>query len=270
MTSPGSIVYVTGPHWTRDASYHRALALARAAGSTLAVLSDTDPGGPRPPVIARALPANTALVIRTVTPLDEARSGLRVGGRAWMRTLPCSVWLLRPEAPRRSRVVVAAVELREDAPESLDEAVLGTAVALAAAEGANLVVTHAWGLIGEPILTCPTRGLGPVRARRVLAQVHGEHRARLAGLLRAAGRVDMEAHAITGKGDALRVIRDTIRRVAADTLVLGYRGRSGVWGALRGNLAESFLGTPGLSVLTVRPDQAAYLAAPSPHPATSE
>jgi len=225
MATRESIVYVAGRSWARDDTYRRALALARATDATLAVLSDQDRDGPRPDVIRGALPGNARLAIKALDPRRGVGGGTRDQEQSWLRRLPCSVWLVPQGSGARGRAVVAAVSLAGGEDDALDEEVLRMASAVAVAEGARLVALHAWSVIGEPILSCPVRGLGAARSRRVLMRIRHEHEARMQALVArsgAAATLRME------KGGALSVIRETLRRTAADTLVLGYRARTGV------------------------------------------
>jgi nucleotide-binding universal stress UspA family protein len=158
-------------------------------------------------------------------------------------------------------VILAAVELPARSTDSLDTSVLTLAGALAAAEGAQLLVVHAWSLIGEPIVSCPIRGVGPSRARQLLMGVRHEHEARMEALLVEAG-APSDAHWRVIHGSRTDVVETTLERTHADVLVMGYRSRGGFWGALHGNLAEGFLGRPELSVLAVRPGVWAGAEAP--------
>jgi nucleotide-binding universal stress UspA family protein len=147
---------------------------------------------------------------------------------------------------------VAAVELDAATGLPLDADVLTTAATLAQAEGARLVAVHAWTPIGESIITCPERGLGPLGGRRVLRRARRD-REELLGRLIEAVQTPPDVTSTVVKGPVAEALRSVLNQTGADTLVLGYRGRSGVWGAVRGNLADSFGSIPGLAVLAVRP-----------------
>lgn len=260
-----SIVYVPTSSTDSEAAVCRARSLAQAAGAAFTVCSGR---GSSPRTVPGALPPHAALVVKVADPVErparrwrsrpwEARGGPGRPGsrdsndRALLRALPVSTWLLPAEAPPRARVILAAVRLGEDTPDETDLAVVRQASALARCEGARLHVAHAWYLLGESILACPERGLGPDGVRRVVASVREQRRSRLEALLAAAWVGDDAVRTIE-KGAPYPVIRDVARRIRADVLVVGYRATSGLWGVLQGNLAEAFLGTPGLALLAVR------------------
>lgn len=289
MEAKPSIVYLTRPEEVATPVFDRVLSVARGTGAQITVLQArlppdpwspghippgplpasvswegrgsgwgvpvgvrTLPDGPLPEAVRRALPPDPILVAK-VSRWQE-RSG-RLPGRAadrlLLRGLPCSVWLLSDQGAPRDRVVVAAVELRGETTDPVDRAVLRLGSVVARAEGARLLVVHAWSLIGETIVECPTWGVGPTRSRHLLGRLREEHQTRLQTLL-ALEEVAPPPECVMRKGVAARVIREALHRTCADVLVAGYRGRTGFWGFLQGNLVEGFLGTPGLSVLVVR------------------
>jgi hypothetical protein len=240
--------------WRRipSAAYDRITAVASATGAKLAIIPDPWPMAPRAEAGAPPLPPNTFLAVRmAASPLPhELRS--RAHGRHWLRALPCSGWLLPSRPGLGTGAIVAAVELEEGAGLPLDLDVLTTAGTLAQAVGARLVVVHAWTPIGESIITCPERGLGPLEGRRVLRKARRHREEKLSRLLEAV-QTPTEVSGAVVKGPVAEVLRRVLGQTGADTLVLGYRGRSGVWGAVRGNLADSFANTLGPAVLAVRP-----------------
>ncbi|MFQ5537272.1 MAG: hypothetical protein ACE5GJ_07445 [Gemmatimonadota bacterium] len=208
------------------------------------------PRTPWPEVLSEALPAAVSLVVK-VAAAERGTAERDAEDLALLRRLPCSLWLVsalryeRPPGP-----VLAALAL-DEATEGLDRAVLRTAALVAGVEELPLCVTHSWALIGESIVTCPTRGIGPFRGRRVLRRIRKEHEQRLDALL---GRTDIPADVprVVVKGTVPVGIRRALRQTEASVLLVGYRGRTGLSRWIQPNLAEEFLGTPGLSLVAVR------------------
>ena len=262
MKGPQRIVFVqSGPAPARDVSLNRARTLARSLGLPLSQAPPARlpargagvpaPGGDLAGGAPRGAGASLVVTERDATPGTWYR-GPETRARSFIRGTPCSVWLLAPDGPPRTRVVVAAAALPTPEPDALDLEVVAMADALARAEGARLLVVHGWSLIGESIVSCPVRGLGGSRTRRILVRLRRERQQRLESLLLAASP-DAGTRWILAKGSAADALRTTLTRTGARALVMGYRGRLGPWGTIRGNLAEDFLAVPGVSLMAVRP-----------------
>ncbi len=129
------------------------------------------------------------------------------------------------------------------------------AALVAEVEGLPICVVHSVSLIGESIVTSPTRGIGSSRGRQLLRRIRCEHEERLIARL---SEVDMphETPCLVIKGSAPDGIREALRRTEASTLLIGYRGRTGLDRWIQPNLAEEFLGIPGLSLVAVREEAA--------------
>lgn len=173
--------------------------------------------------------------------------------RALVRTLPCAAWFLAPSQGGPVRVVLAAVRLATPEPSALDRRILEVAASLAERTGARLEVVHFWGLLGESVLSSPTRGVRRGRLRRVLTGLEVEQTRRLEELV-AEVAPTLDARVVVAKGDASRGVAEVARRHQADVVVAGNSGRSGFEGVLFGNLTERLLGRVHGSVLAVRSD----------------
>jgi nucleotide-binding universal stress UspA family protein len=254
-----------------DAARRQALGLAGALGVPLSVAAPL----PEDPKLARmrvrelsgALSGRPTLV---VTEAREGRRGVRPR-REWsdrdlVRGLHASVWLLSRQRPAPPSPVVAAVAL-DDRVDSVDRGVIRIASAIARAEGRDLLTAHVWNLLGESILTCPVRGVGAEAAGRISASLHRERERRLRELV--AGSGEPAEAAILMTGDRAHGLREVLAGRGASVIVIGYHGRSGLWGAIRGNLGEDFLGLPELSILALRPDGAHVASAIDDAPASS-
>lgn len=162
------------------------------------------------------------------------------------------VWFVPASRGAEVRVVLAAVDVGRADTEGLSAAVVRTGAALASAEKARLCLVHAWSLMGESILACPVRGVGRTRVRRVVATLRKDRRDRLDELADL-GRREVPTNPVVVRGLPGPTVRRVARELGADLLVLGTLRRSGLEGALVGNLAERFPGRDGLGVLVVKP-----------------
>lgn len=262
-----SIVYLSTKGPGTDAGLARAQVVARALGARLDVLVedgarhggavadvlvrvDNLPRGPWASALAASLHDDAALLVKVAaSPVEVASPGRT--DRQLLRDSPCPVWLLPRSGPACGRVVLAALALDEEDTDSVDRAVLRLAAALACWEQAQLHVVHAWLFVGESIIACPVRGVGPSRAKRAVDRVGAEQKLRLEALIRSE-QIAPDVHRTVSKGAAAKVIRDTIAHAGADIRVIGHSRRLGLWGHVIGNLAEAFLGMPGLALLSVR------------------
>ena len=170
-----------------------------------------------------------------------------------LRKCPCPVWIDHAAAEPSYRQVLAAVDPLAGDP-GCDRLVMDLATSLAAREGAGLAVVHAWRLEGESMLRHGRLRMPRTELEDLLRDTEHEHRAAVEGLLSlydlaADGR---QVHLV--KDDPAPAIRRVAERLAADVIVMGTVGRSGVPGFFIGNTAEEVLQTTTASVLAVKPD----------------
>ncbi|MDH5591107.1 MAG: hypothetical protein OEZ37_13735, partial [Gemmatimonadota bacterium] len=172
--APGTIACCTGGREHSATVHGRATALAEATGAGLVFVPDLHLTEGRPRAIRARLPPDVFLVVRTAACPRSFGAPASDYDRGWLRALPCSVWVMPAYDGPQRRVVVAAVGLDGEGDFPLDVEVLSAAETIAQVEDAHLVVVHAWSLIGESIINCPVRGLGPRRGRRILRQMRQE------------------------------------------------------------------------------------------------
>jgi nucleotide-binding universal stress UspA family protein len=176
-----------------------------------------------------------------------------------LRKCPCPVWLWRGDRPRRPRALLAAVDLSDDAERALNLAIVETAARIAAPEGAEIRLLHAWRAEGEGMAWLWSDD--PGAHARYLRETEAEH-------ARALRAFEAEARArLTALGLGRVLLRPALRRGAArqvipaeaagggdaEVLVMGTLSRSGVPGLLIGNTAEDVLNSVAISVVTVKP-----------------
>jgi nucleotide-binding universal stress UspA family protein len=173
-----------------------------------------------------------------------------------MRKCPCPVWVLKPAPTQRFARILAAVD-----PDPLDVVrdgvnlkVLELATSLAALEGSELHVVHAWE-VGEP---AALRGW---QARVSQAQVDDwaeqtreAHQRRFDELL---ARFDLSGlphrlHLL--HGPAGTVVPQLAAEAQIDLIVMGTVARAGLAGYFIGNTAETVVQHATCSVLTVKPE----------------
>lgn len=162
------------------------------------------------------------------------------------------VWAVKPRRASRIKCVLAAVDPVEPTPGEvdLDVEILRRASRLAAEEGAELQVCHAYWITGEHLLRYRMpKGDYQAYLRGVAKRVKGAMAALLSDFGLALG--DRRVHLLNG--DPRQLIPALAAEQKADLLVMGAIARSGVPGLLLGNTAERMLGTVGCSVLALKP-----------------
>ena len=252
-------------------------ALAATLEPDLRVRTRVLHGDPAGAVIEEARESRQDLVMAGAEGPKTLRSRFFGGSdRHLMRSCPCPVWILDPSAPGSLSNVLAAVDVSGDGPpRPLTLKVLQIASSLAEREGARLHLVHAVDLFGDSILRSPTRGMSRKGLATVRKRARAERQERIEALLATALLRPGGLHDITGperpgaagrgdtgwerevaihvhRGEPAFVISEVSRRVGADVLVMGHRGRSGLPGLLIGNVAEQVIDRVRCGVLSVR------------------
>lgn len=181
-----------------------------------------------------------------------------------LRKCPCPIWLMKPDQPEKISRIVAAVDLDEFDDEekntTLNKQILELAISLAHREGAELHVVHAWQAIAETALKGMRSNMTEKGVSGYVSDIKASHEHRFYDLMRQArdwvGKATFDSvapfpHII--KGPAQKVVTELAGRHAADLLVMGTVGRTGIPGFIIGNTAETILGGIDCSVLAVKP-----------------
>jgi len=169
-----------------------------------------------------------------------------------MRLAPCPVWLLKPKLHGQFHSIVAAVDATSGkaATTNLNRKILELADSIAKRESAALHVVSAWDLWMETQLRAKK---GDEVVNALAAELESSVRRRVDELVReSVMTADIEKH--VHRGAAAEKIRELVKQVGADLLVMGTQDRTGVAGFFIGNTAESVLSDVKCSVLTVKPD----------------
>jgi len=185
-----------------------------------------------------------------------------------LRKCPCPVWLVKPEAPRAYKRILAAVDVDESylstelvTRHALNVQILEMAAYLALSEFADLHVVHVWDSVYEAIsgfVFFPE--ISPEKEALNIEQERRQHQQWLDTLLRnngniatrdALGYLKPQAHLI--KGGASKEIPALAKRLQVDCIVMGTVARTGVRGFIMGNTAETILEQIECSVLAIKP-----------------
>ena len=184
-----------------------------------------------------------------------------------LRKCPCPVWLIRPQAPKAYRRILAAVDVDDAYPpaelksrRALNRTILEMASSLALADSAELHIVHAWETIGESAMRVAIESTSEEKIIAYVEHVRQHHAASLDVLMReVTGNLGQDAvdylkpqtHLI--KGLARKEIPALAKRIEADLVVMGTVARTGVPGFIMGNTAETILNQIDCSVLAIKP-----------------
>lgn len=170
-----------------------------------------------------------------------------------LRKCPCPVWIDRPGMRESYRSVLAAVDPAGDADPALDRTILQLATSLGRREDAAVHVVHAWDLPGESMLRDGMARIPLAELERQLTIIREHHEALVESLTAPFG-MDRSSPAVhVAKGRPAEVIARVAGETAADLIVMGTVGRTGIPGLIMGNTAEEILQTTQLPVLAVKP-----------------
>jgi nucleotide-binding universal stress UspA family protein len=206
-------------------------------------------------IIERVVKYDHDLVIMLPDRTRESR-GLR-GATTTMHMLrkcPCPVWVDDPEAWDRRDVVVAVgpFETGEDGLE-LQRTLVELGTSLAAIQGGEAHLVHAWRLEGENLFRNGRVSLAKDEVDALLAE---ERVAAEAGFEELAGEYrerGLAFHSHLHKGDPADVISKVVADVTPGVVVMGTLARAGLKGLIIGNTAERLLDSIEGSVLAVKP-----------------
>ena len=185
-----------------------------------------------------------------------------------LRKCPCPVWLVKPEAPRSYKRILAAVDVDESylptelaTRHALNVQILEVAASLALSEFADLHVVHVWDSIYESISGFVISSeISPEKEALNIDQERRQHQQWLDTLLRnsgnkatrdALGYLKPQTHLI--KGGARKEIPMLAKRLQIDCIVMGTVARTGIRGYIMGNTAETILEQIDCSVLAIKP-----------------
>jgi len=186
-----------------------------------------------------------------------------------LRKCPCPVWLVKPEAPRSYKRILAAVDVDESylptelaTRHALNVQILEMAASLAISESSELHVVHAWDSVYESISGFViSSDISPEKEALNVEQERRQHQQWLDTFLRHSGNTATRdalgyltplSHLI--KGGARKEIPVLAKRLQIDCIVMGTVARTGIRGFIMGNTAETILEQIDCSVLAIKPE----------------
>ncbi len=184
-----------------------------------------------------------------------------------LRKCPCPVWLIKPEAQKSYRRILAAVDVDDNCPpaeqekrQSLNRQILQMAGSLALSEFAELHIVHAWEAVGESALRGPFVDVSVEEIKAYVEQVRRQHQQALDALIGevthqvgqdALDYLKPQTHLV--KGWAHKEVPAVAKQIKADLIVMGTVARTGIPGFIMGNTAETILNQIDCSVLAIKP-----------------
>jgi len=221
-------------------------------------------GTPFLEIIREVLRDGHDLVIRTAETWDWQDRFFGSDDMHLLRKCPCPVWLVKPEALKTHRRILAAVDVDDVYPpremelrRTLNLQLFEMASSLALAEFAELHIVHAWDAIGEGIMH---GAFMKTPEEEIMAHVEQErlhHAANLDTLIHEVAEQDaldyLKPRTHLVKGWARREIPALAKEIEADLVVMGTVARTGVPGFIVGNTAETILNQIDCSVLAIKP-----------------
>jgi len=224
-------------------------------------------GTPFLEIIREVMRNGRDLVIKTAETWDWQERLFGSDDMHLLRKCPCPVWLIKPEALKAYRRILAAVDVDDDYPpremelrRALNLQLLEMASSLALSEFAELHIVHAWDVIGESIMHGVFMKTPEEEIIAHVEQDRQRHAANLDILMHeVAAFVEQDAldylrprtHLV--KGWARKEIPALAKQIEADLVVMGTVARTGVPGFIVGNTAETILNQIDCSVLAIKP-----------------
>jgi nucleotide-binding universal stress UspA family protein len=218
-------------------------------------------------IVREVLRSGHDLVIKTPETQDWLDRFFGSDDMHLLRKCPCPIWLIKPEAPKAYRRILAAVDVDDrylpaelKTRQLLNRQILEMAGSLALSEFAELHVAHAWDAIGESVMRGAFMYEPEEKVLAYVEHVRSQHEANLAKLLQEVtiqlgqGAVDyLEPRTHLVKGWARKEIPALAKQIKADLIVMGTVARTGVPGFIMGNTAETILNQIDCSVLAIKP-----------------
>jgi nucleotide-binding universal stress UspA family protein len=185
-----------------------------------------------------------------------------------LRKCPCPVWLVKADAPKSFKRVLAAVDVDETGPEqqvkdiqSLNRKIIEIASSIAIADFSELHVVNVYDAVGESAMRGAFLRKSEEQIDQYVDTVRSQHKKRVDQLMsdaaqyigaEAMGYLKPEMHLI--KGWARKEIPRLSKDLQADLVVMGTVARTGIPGFFMGNTAETILNQINCSVLALKPE----------------
>lgn len=204
-------------------------------------------------IVRQVLQGNHDLVVKTA---DGASPVARLFGSVMislLRTCPCPVWALKPEAHGEFDTVLAAIDPESEDAEhaNLNRNILELSLAIARRENAVLHLVGVWDLWMESALR---QHAGDEEVDTIVVSREQELQEAFALMLQPHVQPTDQVHVHIRRGTPAKMIRAMAEEVEADLMVMGTVCRTGMAGVLIGNTAEQLLSEVTCSVLAIKPE----------------
>ncbi len=208
-------------------------------------------------VIHAALEVNADIIVQASH--TEEETGLFFTSADWhlMRKSPIPVMIVKEAWPIAPSRILAAVDVLDKDAGDFDRKILALAGVLANGSGSELVVLTAWSLEGESaVRNSPWFKAEQATIDDALAAIGVRAEKRLAELEDwfKGTFPNVSTRWIASKGNARDVIPAAVEEHAADLVVVGTVGRTGIPGLMIGNTSETILSKIRRPVVTLKPD----------------
>ena len=174
-----------------------------------------------------------------------------------LRKCPCPVWIVKADDSHHFKRIMAAVDMgaTDNRKEELNGKILELASSLAAAEGSELHIVHAWSAPYANLQAFSGQLAAGYGAEGWINDVRAAHKQWLKELIdRFSGKHDIQAEVHLLQGEAADVIPQQAERLGIDLVVMGTVARTGIAGFFIGNTAESIISQLDCSLLAVKPE----------------
>ncbi len=188
--------------------------------------------------------------------------GLPLRGLFWdsmalklIRKCPVPVWIIRSQAGKTFKHILAAVDLAEDKKtKALNKKIMEMASSLALMHQGHLTVVHGWQAERELNLITWHSPIDKDEYKRIKTEMKKAKTEQLHELVKLYHRkgLTITAKLVENKG-ALAIV-DTAEEIKADLTVMGTVHRTGIAGLLMGSTAEEALPLLKSSLLAIKPE----------------
>ena len=191
---------------------------------------------------------------------DKKGIGTAIFGSTHMHLLrkcPCPVWIVKADEARHFRRIMAAVDMgaTDSRKEELNGKILELASSLAAAEGSELHIVHAWSAPYANLSAFSDQFANGYASEGWINDVRAAHQKWLDELVaRFTGSHDIQPTVHLLQGEASDAIPQQAQRLEIDLVVMGTVARTGIAGFFIGNTAESIISQLNCSLLAVKPE----------------
>jgi len=184
-----------------------------------------------------------------------------------LRKCPCPIWLIKPQAPKSYRRILAAVDVdvtysqaKQESQHVLNRQILEMASSLALSDFAELHIVHAWEASGESAMRGPFIKTPEEKIIAYIEQVKRQHEVSMEALISevtsnlgqdALNYLQPQSHLV--RGFARKEIPALAKQIEVDLVVMGTVARTGIPGFIMGNTAETILNQINCSVLAIKP-----------------